>query len=209
MESDPNVMELLGAFLTGVVGPILYLFVSKYLQKEKDKKRDKVKETIVNTALITEEIEEMREEFESCRVWISQFHNGGNFYPTGKSIQKFSIFYEVTKTGISSVSHTFNNIPTSLYPHAFNHMLNGEQKGIFINDFKDKKVATYGLKGAADSVGTKSSYVIPLFTLDEKFIGCLGMDYVSRKKKLTKDQWEHLQIKAGRISGYLSSHLAK
>ena len=209
MESDPNVMELLGAFLTGVVGPILYLFVSRYLQKEKDKKRDKVKETIVNTALITEEIEEMREEFESCRVWISQFHNGGNFYPTGKSIQKFSIFYEVTKTGISSVSHTFNNIPTSLYPHAFNHMLNGEQKGIFINDFKDKKVATYGLKGAADSVGTKSSYVIPLFTLDEKFIGCLGMDYVSRKKKLTKDQWEHLQIKAGRISGYLSSHLAK
>ena len=209
MESDPNVMELLGAFLTGVVGPILYLFVSKYLQKEKDKKRDKVKETIVNTALITEEIEEMREEFESCRVWISQFHNGGNFYPTGKSIQKFSIFYEVTKTGISSVSHTFNNIPTSLYPHAFNHMLNGEQKGIFINDFKDKKVATYGLKGAADSVGTKSSYVIPLFTLDEKFIGCLGMDYVSRKKKLTKDQWEHLQIKAGRIAGYLSSHLAK
>lgn len=209
MESDPNVMELLGAFLTGVVGPILYLFVSKYLQKEKDKKRDKVKETIVNTALITEEIEEMREEFESCRVWISQFHNGGNFYPTGKSIQKFSIFYEVTKTGISSVSHTFNNIPTSLYPHAFNHMLNGEQKGIFINDFKDKKVATYGLKGAADSVGTKSSYVIPLFTLDEKFIGCLGMDYVSKKKKLTKDQWEHLQIKAGRISGYLSSHLAK
>ena len=209
MESSPNVMELLGAFLTGVVGPILYLLVSKYLQKEKDKKRDKVKETIVNTALITEEIEEIREEFESCRVWISQFHNGGNFYPTGKSIQKFSIFYEVTKTGISSVSHTFNNIPTSLYPHAFNHMLNDEQKGIFIPDFKDKTIATYGLKGAADSVGTKSSYVIPLFTLDEKFIGCLGMDYVTKKKKLTKDQWEHLQIKAGRISGYLSSHLAK
>ena len=204
-----HTMELLGAFLTGVVGPILYLLISKHLQREKDRKRDKVKETIVNTALITDEIEEMREEFESCRVWISQFHNGGNFYPTGKSIQKFSIFYEVTKTGISSVSHTFNNIPTSLYPHAFNHMLNGEQKGIFINDFKDPKVATYGLKGAADSVGTKSSYIIPLFTLDEKFIGCLGMDYVSRKKKLTKDQWEHLQIKAGRISGYLSSHLAK
>ena len=202
-------MELLGAFLTGVVGPILYLIVSKHLAKQQEKKRDKVKETIVNTALITDEIEEMREEFESCRVWISQFHNGGNFYPTGKSIQKFSIFYEVTKTGISSVSHTFNNIPTSLYPHAFNHMLNGEQKGIFIPDFRDKTIATYGLKGAADSVGTKSSYIIPMFTLDDKFIGCLGMDYVSRKKKLTKDQWEHIQIKAGRIAGYLSSHLAK
>ena len=202
-------MELLGAFLTGVVGPVLYLLIDKYKRQHNDKKRDKVRETIANTNLINDELEEIREDFASDRVWISQFHNGGNFYPTGKSIQKFSIFYEVTKTGISSVSHTFNNIPTSLYPHAFNHMLNGEQKGIFINDFKDPKVATYGLKGAADSVGTKSSYVIPLFTLDEKFIGCLGMDYVSRKKKLTKDQWEHLQIKAGRISGYLSSHLSK
>ena len=36
-------MELLGAFLTGVVGPILYLVISKYLQNQKDKKRDKVK----------------------------------------------------------------------------------------------------------------------------------------------------------------------
>ena len=200
-------MELLGAFLTGVVGPVLYLLIDKYKRQHQDKKRDKVKETIANTTLINDELEEIREEFKADRVWISQFHNGGNFYPTGKSIQKFSIFYEVTKAGVSSVSHTFNNIPTSLYPKAFDHMLNGEQKGIFINDFNDPKVATYGLKGAAESVGTKSAYVIPLFTLDEKFVGALGIDFVARKKKLTKTEWEHLQIRAGRIAGYLSSHL--
>ena len=34
-----------------------------------------------------------------------------------------------------------------------------------------------------------------MFTLDEKFVGSLGVDYVTKKKKLTKDQWEHLQIK--------------
>ena len=202
-------MELLGAFLTGVVGPVLYLLIDKYKRQHNDKKRDKVRETIANTNLINDELEEIREDFASDRVWISQFHNGGNFYPTGKSIQKFSIFYEVTKVGVSSVSHTFNNIPTSLYPKAFYHMLNDEQKGIYINDFNDPKVATYGLKGAAESVGTKSSYVIPMFTLDEKFVGSLGIDYVGRKKKLTKDQWEHLQIKAGRIAGYLSSYLQK
>ena len=200
-------MELIGAFLTGVVGPILYLLISKHLQKQKDKQKDVIKDTLKNTIIIEEELEEIREEFKSDRAWISQFHNGGNFYPTGKSIQKFSIFYEVAKKGVSSVSHVFNNIPTSLYPKAFDHMLNGEQKGIFINDFNDPKVATYGLKGAAESVGTKSSYVIPLFTLDDKFIGSIGLDYVGRKRKLTKSDWEHLQIRAGRIAGYLSSHL--
>jgi hypothetical protein len=198
-------MELLGAFLTGVVGPIMYLLISRHLQKEKQKKKDVVKENISNVALISDELEEVREEFKGDRVWITQFHNGGNFYPTGKSIQKFSVFYEVTKAGVSTVSHTFNNIPCSLYPKAFEHMMDGQ--GIFIPNFSDPKVATYGLKGAAESVGTKSSYVIPLFTLDDKYIGNMGIDFVSKKKKLTKDDWEHFQIKAGRISGYLSSHL--
>ena len=200
-------MELIAAFLTGVVGPVLYLLIDKMMRKRQYSKKDIVKDTIKNTMLIEQELEDIREEFNSDRAWISQFHNGGNFYPTGKSIQKFSIFYEVAKKGVSSISHTFNNIPCSLYPKAFDHMLNDEQKGIFIPDYSDEKVATYGLKGAAESVGTKSAYVIPLFTLDEKFIGTLGIDYTVRKKKITKADWEHLQIKAGRIAGYLSSHL--
>ena len=198
-------MEVIGAFLTGVVGPILYLIIQKYLLKEKHKKRDVVKENITSVSLISNELDEIREEFVGDRVWISQFHNGGNFYPTDKSIQKFSIFYEVAKIGISSIAHTFNNIPCSLYPRAFEHMMGGN--GIFINDYTDKKVATYGLNEAAKSVGTKSTYIVPLFTLDEKYLGALGVDFVSKKKRLTKDEWEHLQIRAGRIAGYISSHL--
>ena len=88
-------------------------------------------------------------------------------------------------------------------------MLNDDQKGIFIPDYNDPKVATYGLKEAAKSVGTKSSFLVPLFTLDDKYIGTIGIDYVTKKKKLTKDQWEHFQIKAGRISGYLSKYLSQ
>jgi len=200
-------MELLAAFLTGVVGPIAYFFVSQYFARQRDKGRDKVKECINEATLINDELEQIREEFKADRVWITQFHNGGNFYPTGKSIQKFSVFYEVAKKGISTVSHTFKNIPTSLYPKAFEHMMDGN--GLFIPDYKNPKVATYGLKGAAESVGTKASFLIPLFTLDEKYLGQIGMDYVSKKKKLSKDEWEHFQIKAGRVAGYLSTHLAK
>ncbi len=205
IDNHSHIMELIGAFLTGVVGPILYLVVQKYLLKEKDKKRDIVKENISSVSLINNELEDIREEFKADRVWITQFHNGGNFFPTGKSMHKFSVFYEVAKSGVSTVSTIFNNIPCSLYPKAFEHMMGG--KGIFINDYKDDKVATYGLKGAAESVGTKSTYLIPLFTLDEKYIGNIGVDFVSKKKRLTKDEWEHLQIKAGRIAGFISNHL--
>jgi len=202
-----HIMELIGAFLTGVVGPILYLIIDKIKTTRLDKKRDKVKEAIVDITVVNNEIEDIREEFNGDRVWISQFHNGGNFYPTGKSIQKFSIFYEVAKVGVSSVAHTFNNIPCSLYPKTFEQLMGGE--GIFINDYHDPKVATYGLRQAIESTGTKSTYLIPLFTLDEKFLGCIGIDYVTKKKRMTKDEWEHFQIKAGRIAGYLSSYLSK
>jgi len=205
IDNHSHIMELIGAFLTGVVGPILYLIVQKYLLKEKYKKRDIVKENISSVSLINNELEDIREEFKADRVWITQFHNGGNFFPTGKSMHKFSVFYEVAKSGISTVSTIFNNIPCSLYPKAFEHMMGGN--GIFINDYKDAKVATYGLRGAAESVGTKSTYLIPLFTLDEKYIGNIGVDFVSKKKRLTKDEWEHLQIKAGRIAGFISNHL--
>lgn len=205
IDNHSHIMELIGAFLTGVVGPILYLIVQKYLLKEKYKKRDIVKENISSVSLINNELEDIREEFKADRVWITQFHNGGNFFPTGKSMHKFSVFYEVAKSGVSTVSTIFNNIPCSLYPKAFEHMMGGN--GIFINDYNDPKVATYGLKGAAESVGTKSTYLIPLFTLDEKYIGNIGVDFVSKKKRLTKDEWEHLQIKAGRIAGFISNHL--
>ena len=200
-------MEILAAFLTGIVGPALYLVINKVIIKRSLKAKCKVREAIVDTTIINNELDQIRDEFEGDRVWISQFHNGGNFYPTGKSIQKFSIFYEVMSNGVSSVAHTFSNIPCSLYPKTFEVLMDG--KGIFINDYKDPSIATYGLKQAAEAVGTKSSFMIPLFTLDDKFMGTIGLDYVGKKRKLTKDEWEHFQIKAGRIAGYLSSYLDK
>ena len=204
METISHTMELFGAFLTGVVGPVAYFLVNRYFQKHKESKRDKVKENISITSIISDELEEVRNEFDSDRVWISQFHNGGVFYPTGKSIQKFSVFYEVSKAGISTISHTFNNIPCSLYTKAFEHMMGG--KGIFIPNY-ETTTQCFGLKESADSVGTKSSYLIPLFTLDNKYIGCLGMDFVLQPTEITKDEWEHLQIYSSRISGFLQNHL--
>ena len=200
-------MEIIAAFLTGVVGPVLYLIINKVLLKRSNKKKCTVRESIVDTTKINAELDQIMEEFKGDRVWVSQFHNGGNFYPTGKSIQKFSIFYEVTANGVSAAALNFSNIPCSLYPKTFEVLMDG--KGIFINDYKDPSIATYGLKQAAEAVGTKSSFMIPLFTLDDKFMGTIGLDYVGKKRKLTKDEWEHFQIKAGRIAGYLSSYLDK
>jgi len=63
IENHNHIMELIGAFLTGVVGPIMYLLISRHLQKQKDKNRDVVKENISSVSLISNELEEIREDF--------------------------------------------------------------------------------------------------------------------------------------------------
>jgi hypothetical protein len=100
------------AFITGVFGPVSVLFIKNLMDKRK-KKPDMVKETLRVSELVNHKIDHIREEFHADRVWVTQFHNGGNFYPTGKSIAKFSIMYETVNPGISSVQTNFHNIPVN------------------------------------------------------------------------------------------------
>ena len=106
--------SIIVAFITGVLGPVLLLFIKNKLEK-KQEKPDMVLETLKVSELVMTKLEHIKEEYKSDRVWITQFHNGGNFYPTGKSIAKFSIMYEVVGAGVQSVQSNFRNIPVNLF----------------------------------------------------------------------------------------------
>ena len=130
-----------------------------------------------------------------------QFHNGGTFYPTGKSIQKFSMFYELVSQDTFSVQSQFQNIPVSLFSKSINHLL--EEDNIIIPDFKDEKIATYGLKHIADENGCKSAYLFAVKTIEGKFVGTLGIEYTKRKTLLSQEDINHLLIEATMLGGEL------
>jgi hypothetical protein len=197
-------VSIIVAFITGVLGPVLLLFIKNKLEK-KTEKPDMVLETLKVSELIMTKMEHIKEEFKSDRVWITQFHNGGNFYPTGKSMAKFSIMYEVVGVGIQSVQSNFNNIPVNLFSRSINELL--ENDVIEIPDFKDETVATYGLKYIAEDTGCKSGYLFAIKTIDGKFIGTLGLDYTKRKTKLDMESINHLQQHSASIGGVLMTHL--
>jgi hypothetical protein len=192
------------AFITGVLGPLSVLFLKSYLDKRK-KKPDMVHETLRVSELINQKIEHIREEFHADRVWVTQFHNGGNFYPTGKSMAKFSIMYETVNTGVSSIQTNFHNIPVNLFSKSINQLLQNDV--IEIYDYKDDEVATYGLKYIAEESGSKSGYLFAIKTIDDRFIGTLGLDYTKRKTKLDMESINHLQVHATAIGGVLMTHL--
>ena len=199
-----NISGIVIAFISGVVGPIGVLYLKHLLDKRKVKP-DMVKDTLRVSELVTTKIEHIKDEFKADRVWITQFHNGGNFYPTGKSMAKFSIMYETVNPGISSVQSNFHNIPVNLFSKSINELLSNES--IEISDYKDETIATFGLKYIAEDTGCKSGYLFAIKTIDDKFIGCLGLDYTKRKTKLDEDAIKHLQVYATSLGGVLMTHL--
>ena len=198
--------EIVVAFITGVLGPVSVILIKNYLDKIK-KKPDLVHETLKVSELVTSKIDHIKEEFGADRVWITQFHNGGNFYPTGKSMAKFSIIYETVGIGVSSIQSNFHNIPVNLFSKSINQLLLNDV--IEIPDFKDDSISTFGLKYVAEENGCKSGYLFSIKSIDDKFIGTLGLDFTKRKTKLDMESVNHLQVHATSLGGVLMNHLLK
>jgi hypothetical protein len=197
-------MEIFGsvlvALITALFGPVVLLWVKKKLTKPKDE----MKIELYSIEKITTEIEEVLQKLKGDRVWITQFHNGGHFLHSNKSMQKFSVVYEVDGPGILPVSTVFTNIPISLYSKCFAEIMNS--KSISIPDYEDVTVATYGLKPGAEATGAKATFIVGLFDFGTgKLMGTLGIDFLD-PTHLEEVQIDYLRIRAERVAGYLSSN---
>jgi len=195
--------EIAIAFITGVISPVTIVLLKNRLEKKN--KPDMVEEALKVSELVTNKIDDIREDIKADRVWVTQFHNGGHFYPTGKSITKFSVIYETVNTGVSSIQSSFQNIPVNLFSKSMNRLVEGNI--IEIPDYKDETISTYGLKYVAEDNGCKSGYLFSIKTIEGKFIGVLGIDFTKRKTKLDDDVINNIMIQCSSLGGVLMNHL--
>lgn len=194
---------IIASVIAGILGPVLTLFIKNYFDN-KQNKPDIVAEALETSTKIMVKLDAIKEEFKADRIWITQFHNGGNFYPTGKSMAKFSVIYETVNIGVGSIQNMFQNIQVNLFSKSINELL--ENDSIQIADYKDETIATFGLKYIADDTGCKSGYLFTIKTIDNKFIGILGLDYTKKKVKLTEENINELLNYATAIGGVLFGH---
>lgn len=195
--------EIIIAFISGVISPLGVIFLKHRLDKKNVP--DMVTDTLKVSELVTNKIDDIRENYKADRVWVTQFHNGGHFYPTGKSITKFSVIYETVNIGVSSIQHNFQNIPVNLFSNSMNELI--KTNSITISDYKDPKIATFGLKYIAEESGCKSTYLFAIKSIDNKFIGVLGIDYTKKKTTLQESDVKNILIKSSSIGGVLMTHL--
>jgi hypothetical protein len=197
-------MEIFGsvlvALITALLGPIVLIWVKKKLSKPKDELKIELNEI----EKINAEMEEMLDYLECDRVWVTQIHNGGHFLHSNKSMQKFSVVYEVDAPGVSPVSKIFTNIPISLYSRFFIEIM--RVRFIGICNYDDSTVATYGLKTGAEATGAKASYISGLFDFGTgKLMGSIGIDFME-PKHIDDDKVEYFRVKSERLAGYLSNY---
>jgi hypothetical protein len=114
---------------------------------------------------------------------------------------KFTIVYEVVNVGVSSIQSNFQSITVNLFSRSINQLL--EKDTIEIADFKDETIATYGLKYIAEDTGCKSGYLFSIKSIDDKFVGILGVDFTKRKTRLESKDISHISNYSATLGGVL------
>jgi hypothetical protein len=187
------------ALITSVLGPVLLEWSKNKFRK---KQSDPMPDAIRYNEQIEHQLDVMLDELECDQIFIAQFHNGGHFYPTGKSIQKFSIFYEVLNPNIESVKNVYQNIPVSLFNKPLSELYeNGE---VIVEDAENNPSYLLNMTTGGKC---KSIYLLSLTDLDGRIIGIMGIHYIEKKHKMVKDEWIFIRQKVGAIGNMISNYL--
>lgn len=196
------ITPILIAFITAVMGPAVIEWIRNKFKSKSTK--TPIQDAIELNELVDNQLDAIMDELNCDRVWIAQFHNGGHFYPTGKSIQKFSFFYEKLTPNTAATQHTFQNIPVSLFPKALGKLYkDGELSVLNFHDNNDK----YDLETFHTEYDTKSLYLVGLYSLNDHLIGVMGISFTENEYKLTKENWIFIRQKIGVIGTLLTDYL--
>lgn len=196
------IVALITAVVTSIVGPIAVHYAKQYNDSRR-KKEDPFTESLRVNQMINEKLDDVKKEYQADRIWMLQFHNGGHFYPTGKSIQKFSMVYELLNPSVVPCQTQFQNIPVSLFSTAINHLVEGNT--IQIPNTSENESRFEGITSVVVGAGVESTYLFPIFNIKGDFVGIVGLDYVEDPILLSQEKIKSISLETSTIGGVLNN----
>jgi len=168
---------ILQALITSVTSVIVALIGAGYFKRYSDKKKEtysksKLMEQIKKDEIVHLALRDLRRKYNCDRIYIWQFHNGGNFY-TSSPMQKTSITYERCSDGLERKSEKFQNTIISNITSYIKDVINFE---MFFTDIKE--MDDIAIRSICQSYGTQSHAGAPIFDDNEHLIGILSLDWV-------------------------------
>lgn len=199
-------IPLMIAFLTGVLGPIALVFVKHKLfskDKEMEKRKKDFQTSLEIQDLINTSLNDLQQKYNLDRLWIGQFHNGGNFYPGNKSMKKISMTFESTAPGVAADIMKMQNLPVSFLSPILQKLYHeGDATGVTIDVFTEED---YALRSFWENRGIQTVYLFPIKCLESDFIGIFGVDFVKRDGFVSDEVYDQLRAEALLLSGYVAA----
>lgn len=169
--------EIIPTIITSVTSIIIALITAGVfnLMKEKRAKqnsRNKLSQQIETDEIVHSTLREIRRKYNADRIYVIQFHNGGNFY-TSSAMQKASVTYERCSDGLERITEKIQNVFVSHYNWLIKQTM---EHGLFIHDCEH--ISDISTRALIKKFGTQSMVALPITDRDNHLIALLCMDWV-------------------------------
>ena len=197
-------------FITSITSIIVALIGKDYFRKrekkrDKDRSKEDLLEQIEKDEIVHLALRDVRRQFHADRIYVWQFHNGGNFY-TESSMQKASITYERCSQGLERKSEKYQNILVSLFSWYMKQVILNTSYYFDMEDIED-----IGIRSICSGNGTKSHVASPMFDDKNHLVGILCMDWVFTpvpQEIINQNNFtEEFKEELGQLSNSLKSYL--
>jgi hypothetical protein len=170
--------SVLTTLITAVSSVIVALITAGFFRKwqERNKENTSKKQLmaqIQKDELIHFTLREIRRKYNSDRVYILQFHNGGTFY-TKSPMQRGSVTYERNSDGLERITDRFQNILVSNY----NWILMETMANRLFYTNIDEQVEDLPTKSLLKAYGNYAHSMVPIYDNSDQLIATLSLSWV-------------------------------
>jgi hypothetical protein len=173
MDWSKIIEVLLTSFTSIVIALITAGFFRRRIEKGKEQfSKKQLMKQIEHDEIVHYALRELRRKYNADRVYVWQFHNGGNFY-TSSPMQKTSITYERCSEGLERKSEKYQGVLISNFTGYIKNTMNNK---MFYHDIE--KLPDFAIRSLILSNGTFAHAAVPIFDKENHLTGILALDWV-------------------------------
>lgn len=170
--------DVFTTLITAVSSVIVALITAGYFKKWQDSNKEKKSRAQLMAQLQKDELihftlREIRRKYNSDRVYVLQFHNGGSFY-TNTPMQKASVTYERNSDGLEKISDKFQNILVSNYTWLLTETISGR---MFYTDV-DGDMSDLPTKSLLKAYGNYAHAMVPIYDNQKNLVSTISLSWV-------------------------------
>jgi len=196
-----TILSIVGVLITGIVGPIVLVRYKQNIYKNNTnfRKQEEFNLALKNQSTINQSLNDLQEKLDINRILITQFHNGGNFWPGNQSMKKMSVTYESTSLGTAADILKIQNVPVSFFSGILQDLISATQP-VFLNI---KQIRDNALRYFWENRGVELVYLFPILGLDNLLLGILIVEQTNEHLTLSELSVHILSDEAKKLSGYI------